>query len=166
MKKAISILFGFLLVPLAAEAQITLAPTVIASGGGYHEADNISLSWTLGEVAVTTLTGGSMILTQGFQQPFDIGVGIGTEEMNWNIAVYPNPVEDELRIRFGIEKPGDFLIELQDVTGRVLTQEQHKQILPGEILQLNTSGYREGVYFLKLSTPDRNQVKVLSIRKL
>jgi hypothetical protein len=168
MKKSVYILFGILLVSLTAGAQVevALAPSVIASGGEYTEAGNISISWTLGELAVTTLEGGNMVLTQGFQQPFDIGVGIGPEEADWSISVYPNPVKDALRIRFGIAQPEDFLVELQDVTGRVLTLELHRQVLPGEILYLDISGYKEGIYFLKLSTPDRGRMKVTGIRKL
>ncbi|MBN2173918.1 MAG: hypothetical protein JW731_07295 [Bacteroidales bacterium] len=42
---------------------------VIASSGDYFEGANISLSWTLGEIATETFTGGNLILTQGFQQP-------------------------------------------------------------------------------------------------
>lgn len=166
MRKPISLLFFMLLIATTISAQITLAPTVISSGGGYAEGENISISWTLGELAVTTLTGGNMILTQGFQQPFDVGVGIRKDEVNWDISVYPNPVGDELSIRFDIDKPGDFLLEIQDVTGRLISQEQHKQINPGDILLLNTSTYSTGIYFLKVFTPDRQQVQVTSIRKL
>ena len=166
MKRSIPVLLGILFLSATAGAQITLTPSVIASGGGYAEADNIIISWTLGELAVTTLTGDGMILTQGFQQPFDIGVGFRPEEVDWKISVYPNPVTDVLRIRFGLENPQDFLVEIQDVTGRIFIQEQYKRILPGEILQINTSDFIEGVYFLKLSSPDRDRVKVLSIRKM
>lgn len=42
---------------------------VIASSGDYFEGDNISLSWTLGEISTETYSNGSNILTQGFQQP-------------------------------------------------------------------------------------------------
>ncbi len=161
------LLFGCtLFIVTSINAQVTLAPSVISSGGGYGENGNISISWTLGELAVTTLTGGDMILTQGFQQPFDIGVGIQKEEINWDISVYPNPVGEELRIRFNIEKPGDFLLEIQDVTGRLIRQEQHKQVSPGDVVILNTSTYTNGIYFLKVLTPDRQQVQVTSLRKL
>ena len=146
--------------------QVTLAPSVISSGGGYGENGNVSISWTLGELAVTTLTGSNIILTQGFQQPFDIGVGFKKDEVNWDISVYPNPVGDELRIRFNIQKPGDFLLEVQDVTGRLIGQELRKQINPGDVVILNTSAYTNGVYFLKILTPDRQQVQVTSLRKL
>lgn len=42
---------------------------VVASSGDYYEGLNISLSWTLGEIATETYTGGDNVLTQGFQQP-------------------------------------------------------------------------------------------------
>jgi len=42
---------------------------VVASSGDYYEGANISLSWTLGEIAIETYDNGSNILTQGFQQP-------------------------------------------------------------------------------------------------
>lgn len=166
MKKP-NLFFLFLLTAsLTLSAQVTLAPSVIASGGGYAESGNISISWTLGEVAVSTLTGGSMMLTQGFQQPFDIGVGIGEKEVFCNISVYPNPVKDELRIRFDMVKPGDFLMEVQDVTGRLVGQLQHKQVSPGDIILLNTSSYTNGVYFLKVFSKDNQLVRVISLRKL
>ncbi len=150
----------------ALNAQVMLAPSVIASGGGYGENGDISISWTLGELAVHTLTGENIMLTQGFQQPFDIGVGIHKDEVSWDISVYPNPVGEELRIRFNIGKPGDYLLEVQDVTGRLISQEQRKQISPGDIVILNTSSYTSGVYFLRVLTPDRQQVQVTSLRKL
>jgi hypothetical protein len=166
MRKPISLLVGTLFFMASINAQVKLTPSVISSGGGYGVNDNISISWTLGEVAVTTLSHANMILTQGFQQPFDIGVGISRDEVNWSISVYPNPVGDQLRIRFNIEKSADFLLEIQDVTGRLLSQEQHKQINPGDIVVLNTSTFTNGIYFLKVLTPDRQQVQVTSLRKL
>ena len=107
-----------------------------------------------------------MILTQGFQQPLDIGTGISTDELNWGITAYPNPVADVLFVKFDIDRTKEFLIEIQDVTGRVLSLEQHKEIFPGDVIQLNTSTFTYGVYFLKVFTPDREQSQVLSIRKL
>ena len=42
---------------------------VVASSGDYFENAGVSLSWTLGELAVETYTAGNITLTQGFQQP-------------------------------------------------------------------------------------------------
>ena len=57
-------------------------------------------------------------------------------------------------------------MEIQDVTGRLISQEQHKQVNPGDIILLNTSTYTNGIYFLKVLTPDHKQVQVTSLRKL
>ena len=165
MKKSALLLPCLCLVSTAISAQLSLSPSVIASGGGYREAGNISISWTLGEVAVNTLTGNGIMLTQGFQQPFDIGVGYRPDQVNWQISVYPNPVKDELRIRFDVEKTGDFLLEVHDVTGRLISQKKHS-VSPGDIILLNTSTYKSGVYFLKVLTPDRRQLHLTSLRKL
>jgi hypothetical protein len=167
MKKPISLLFLVILTAGSLQSQkIQLAPSVVSAGGGYFEGNDISISWTLGELAVSTLTGTGLVLTQGFQQPFDIDVGIEENQVNWGISAYPNPVGNELRIRFDIETTGDFFIEVQDVTGRLISQEQHKQVNPGDIILLNTSSYANGVYFLKVLTPDRQQIQVTSLRKL
>jgi hypothetical protein len=167
MRKSIPLLslMFFAVVSMGAQ-EIRLAPSVIASGGGYLEGENISLSWTLGEIAVTTLQGSDLFLTQGFQQPFDLDVGIQENEVIWSISAYPNPVNDQLRIRFDIPKTGDYYLEVQDVTGRRISLEQHKQVNPGDIILLNTSTYTTGVYFLKVLTTDRQQVQVTSLRKL
>ncbi len=67
MKKSLSFLFiiAFTLLSFQIKAQ-----QVIASAGGNYEGDNISLSWTMGEPVTETFSGGGVILTQGFQQPY------------------------------------------------------------------------------------------------
>ena len=166
MSKKIPFIFASIFLSVCGFSQITLEPSVVASGGNYAETESMSISWTLGELAATTLTGGDMILTQGFQQPFDYGTGINTEELNWGITAYPNPVANTLYVKFDIERSRDFWIEIQDVTGRAISLEQHKEIFPGDMIQLNTSNFTYGVYFLKVFTPDREQSQVLRIRKL
>ncbi len=166
MKRVFLLIIASMFLAVCGFSQIANEPSVIASGGGQGKTETISISWTLGELATTTLTGGDIILTQGFQQPFDFGTGISTKEMNWEITAYPNPVKDDISIKFEIDRPREFLIEIQDVTGRVISLEQHKEIFPGDVVQLNTSSFTYGVYFLKVFTSDKEQSQVLSIRKL
>ncbi len=145
---------------------IELSPTVIASAGNYSEAGGISLSWTLGEIAVTTLQQGDLILTQGFQQSYLLPDGIDLDPIDWQIIAYPNPVKDELKIQFNVLEPTHFWVEIQDVTGRILSQKQYKEIHPGDIIPISMSSYRYGVYFFRVYTPDRQQMRVISIRKI
>jgi len=58
---------------MALRAQ-SLSPTVMATSGDYYSGANVTLSWTLGELATETLYGGNNILTQGFQQPGESGL--------------------------------------------------------------------------------------------
>ena len=132
----------------------------------YAKTETMSISWTLGELATTTLSGSDMILTQGFQQPIDVWTGIFPEEVKWSITAYPNPVTDALYVKFDIDIAREFWIEIQDVTGRVISLELKKEVLPGDVIQLNTSTFSYGVYFLKVFTPDKEQSQVLSISKL
>jgi len=167
MKKLLSFIAGAFILLQFSGAQITLAPTVIASAGDYYENGNISISWTLGEIAVSTLYSDNLVLTQGFQQPFTIGTSINLNNVvDWNIKAYPNPVETELKIQFELTKTNDFWIEIQDVTGRVIDLVQHKTVHPGDVINVDMTTYKYGVYFFKIFTPDRKQMRVLSIRKL
>ena len=116
-------------------------------------------------MAITTLTCGDKIVTQGFQQSFGFRAGITAQELNWKISAYPNPVIDVLFVKFDVDRAREFWIEIQDVAGRVISLEHHKEILPGDIVQLNTSDFSDGVYFLKVFTLDPEQMQVLNISK-
>jgi hypothetical protein len=67
MKKTLLIITALAFATLSFSQQ--LSRYVVASGGNYSTGSGISLSSTIGESMVTTLTSGSSILTQGFQQP-------------------------------------------------------------------------------------------------
>lgn len=166
MKKLTWISILVSLAPTLLLAQIEMAPSVIASSGAYSENENFSISWTLGEIAITSLYGENMILTQGFHQALDLGTGIKKSEINWNISVYPNPVENELKVQFDLFESNAFLLEIQDVTGRIILQEIYSQVQPEDLVILNTSGLVCGVYFLRILNTDTQQVKVSSLRKL
>lgn len=71
--KRISVLFFAVITSLTLSAQ-SVSPDVIASSGDYFEGSNVSLSWTLGELAVETYTAGNFVLTQGFQQPINVSL--------------------------------------------------------------------------------------------
>jgi len=146
--------------------QMILSPTVLAPAGGHDQSANYTLSWRLGEVAVTTLNGNNLILTQGFQQSFGLDVGIRERVTDLGIRVYPNPVKNELFIRFGSEKESDYLLEIEDVTGRIMLQQSYSRVEPGDILRINTSAFSSGVYFLRIISSDLNRMQVTGIRKL
>jgi hypothetical protein len=167
MKKIILLLIIFSIIgTLSFSQSILLSPTVLSSAGDYSEGSNISLSWTLGELAVSTLSNSSLTLTQGFQQSYPLENAIKMNPIEWNISAYPNPVSSELRIQFDVLETSDFLIEIQDLSGRTLVQKEYKQIVPGDLIIFDMSSYKSGAYFFRISTTDRQQVRVVNIRKI
>lgn len=60
-------------------------PTVITSSGDYMAGPDVSLSWTLGELATETFSNGCSILNQGFQQPI---LGISISGINLELFVF------------------------------------------------------------------------------
>ena len=106
------------------------------------------------------------MLTQGFHQSFGLDVGAGDRIPDLGIRAFPNPVENELFIRFDVNREGNYLLEIEDVTGRILYQQNHQNVGPGDILRINTAGFSKGVYFLRIMSSDLNRMQVTGIRKL
>lgn len=165
MKKTISILMMALMIPLVSGQ--SLSPTVIATAGGNLSNANVSLSFTAGEVAVTTLQGTSLILTQGFQQPFELDVAGAVNDLsvNWTVQAYPNPVFDYLTIRFELDKPIEIIIDVTDILGRTQILMNRSMITPGETRELDFTGLSNGIYIMHLTTPDRKTRQTFKIIK-
>ncbi len=70
------------------------AQEVIATSGGYYEGDNLSMSWTVGEPVIETFNSGGLILTQGFQQPYNFYLRqILNIPMGWSgVSSYLDPL--------------------------------------------------------------------------
>ena len=68
MKKSLRFILIFAIAFFSFHAK---AQQVVATSGGYFEGENVTLSWTLGEPVVETFTGNNVVLTQGFQQPYN-----------------------------------------------------------------------------------------------
>ena len=71
MKKAISIFILFVGVSVLSASAQTIARHVISTAGGTLSAGGYSINYNIGEPMVSTLTAGSNMITQGFEQPDD-----------------------------------------------------------------------------------------------
>lgn len=141
---------------------------VIAAGGGYFENSSagLSISWTLGEVAYTTLTSADFILTQGFQQGNLFTTSIDKPGITQNdITIYPNPARDYVKVKFEIPNAsGKATFDLYDITGRkVISKVMNvEQSVPAE---LNLSELRSGIYLLKVTLEKDNLNRIVKLVK-
>ncbi|QKG80952.1 T9SS type A sorting domain-containing protein [Tenuifilum thalassicum] len=165
MKKVYTLMLS--LFTLSAWAQ-DIPMQVIASAGGYFENSNagISISWTLGEVAYTTLSTDSYILTQGFQQGNLFTTSIDEPKSNQEgINVFPNPVSDILKLRIDNRfATGNVFIEIFDVTGKLVLSEK-MNLEQSSPAALNLSNLRSGIYILHVFSENDNAKKVIKLIK-
>ena len=92
-------LFSAILVLISIESyNQTIDQSVVSPAGNNVEAETFSISWTLGEVAVSTLTSDGIILSQGFQQGNLFVNAIEGIESEFQLKTYPNPVVNKLII--------------------------------------------------------------------
>jgi Secretion system C-terminal sorting domain len=86
MKHSTLLLLPFLVLLGTARAQSPLTQ-VIAPAGGFITGSGGSLSFTIGETAVQSLTGTGGMLTQGFQQPLDAGTPLPLDFLSFTATL-------------------------------------------------------------------------------
>ncbi|TAH40932.1 MAG: T9SS type A sorting domain-containing protein [Bacteroidetes bacterium] len=157
MKK---IIFGILL--LSSFSGTAQAPYrhVVATGGAFGQSPGISLSYTVGEVAVTTLTGASSILTQGFQQPDGLFVGIVDPVSGFVTShAYPNPVSSQLTLELASSKNEHLIITCHDLLGRTVLAPVYQSLNAGETirLQMDVQQLIPAMYFIRIMRKNDQQ---------
>ena len=151
------------------DAQLLVAPQVIASGGGYDATGNISISYTIGEMtAVETAGNGNIYLTQGFQQP-EAGTqtGVGISDLSapgYELLVYPNPNNGQFFLYVKGEIKGRLLISVFDATAR-LTDILTMEVSPaGNTQMIDLRAHAPGLYLLRIESEDFGFSKTLRIQ--
>ena len=137
-------------------------PEVIASAGSSLEIGMYNYSWTVGEVAIVSLEGENLNLLQGFHQPmYFLDVHTISGPNNWEVKVYPNPVNNGLRIEIPETEP-ECTMRLFDLSGKQL-------ISMGMIyssFEWNTSGIEPGAYLMEIRQSTTGKMKVIRVLKM
>lgn len=138
------------------EAQ-NLSPTVVNSSGGVISNSSNSLEWSLGELAVSTLTSPSNLLTQGFLQPTTTIVGTDAPFDESRFSAFPNPVSDWLNLQTDI--PDIQIVQIHDVLGRIVLQSTFQPSI--DVHQLNS-----GMYIVSLFNDQTQFLHSFKINKI
>ena len=136
-----------------------LTPQVIASSGTTYAVSGVNLSFTIGEPLTNTLGAGATSLSQGFhQQTFDI-VAIEDHLPNFDISVYPVPMDQFVSVECTQE---DLIqVRIYDVAGRSLLT----SAVFSKKIMLNVQDMANGPYMLVVTTAEGAPVKTFSVVK-
>jgi hypothetical protein len=167
MKKILLLLFMFGL-SIALRAQ-SLTPFVVSTSGAFFSNGAGMLSTTIGELAaVTTLTGGSNILTQGFQQPWDFSTSI-PEIHNDGMAfdIYPNPSSGNFTLALNTNSDSKVSVKVYDVLGKTVYFQTANHLSGFETYTVNLDKMAEGMYLLEVRSEEISSGKIsVNTRKL
>ena len=163
--------FTFLLMLVlagSARAQ-SLTPTVVATAGNYATGSSHTLSYTIGELAVTTLTSANNHLTQGFQQPEDKAVGVTQLQLpNVQVTLYPNPASETLNlwIKCNGNTCENLTVSIHDLLGRQISVPGELQTNGNELLYaFNLKSLAASMYFVRLQDAGSSLSQIIKFNK-
>jgi hypothetical protein len=122
-------------------------------GGSWYDGSSFEMDFTVGEMAVTTLSNANNFLTQGFQQPFtNQTVSVQENSSDPMVATfYPNPVEDMLTIRLENTGTGRLTVLLYNMLGQQLSAPLSIDPTDGNAsVQMDLSEFATGNYFIRV----------------
>jgi hypothetical protein len=164
MKKLTTLLFTIAFLP-GLFAQSLERYVISSAGGSYFDGMSFQMDYTTGELVVNTLSNGSNIMTQGFQQPFVNTVVVVAENTSDPIIaeLFPNPVYDQLNILISNAKEENYQVMLYDILGQLIMEEQANADFDGKTrIYFNTSGLATGSYYIRVM----HEREILVTRKL
>ena len=127
---------------------------VVATSGNSSSADDLVLSWTIGQAGlIGTSSQGNLTLSSGFQQGDTIYYsGISENEEGLSLKVYPNPFRENFTIAFDTDMTGDFSYLISDLNGTTLLEKNHIKFHGNGFKELvPAANYHTGVYTLLLT---------------
>ncbi len=144
----------------------SLIPDVIASAGDKYTGKNGSLSWTLGETAIETISSETNLLTQGFHQTYLVILkDERPDDPSVDVSVYPNPVNDLLTIEITIPESGPHIrLELFDLLGHRIHDHTIKCQTYYE--QLDVSRFSSSLFVLRVTNLKTLQTECFKIHKV
>ena len=142
----------------------TLSPAGSSAAG-----NTLTLDWTLGELAVQTLSTSNGILTEGFHQPSlvvetNLISPVDETLTSFHIQVAPNPVRSELNIRLESEQEGEAIIDLWNLQGQHL--KRIRTDLAGGNWKLDMKPYPSGIYQLTFRNKKGSLIQTFKVSKI
>lgn len=136
---------------------------VIPATGGNAQGSGGSVSYSVGQIFYSIITGEAGSVAEGVQQPYEISVVTSIPEaegIDLVISAFPNPVTDHLILRVDQYDPENLSFQLFDVNGRMV---QIGQVVGPETI-IDMTGKTRAVYLLRVLDKEK-EIKTFRILK-
>ncbi|GAB3648453.1 hypothetical protein GCM10028791_12240 [Echinicola sediminis] len=103
------------------------------------------------------------MISNNYETPIVLGTN-GNEKEDNASRIYPNPTAGQFTLDFGQEIKEDALVEIADhQSGQVLLRKEIKGEWSSRQLELDCSGFSNGIYLVRLITADKIEVNKLIV---
>jgi len=93
-----------------------------------------------------------------------LGMGFSENNLNRHVDVMPVPAHDYLNINFNDLTASNVLIEVTDMLGKNIYNSTIQQVSGNQSEMINVSGWRKGVYMLKVSSGNNTTMRKIVIQ--
>lgn len=141
-----------------------LQRAVVSLDGNCSTVSGYSISATVGQASYTTGSSSNYFITQGFQQPSLITI----HEPSYQDAAdaYPNPVGDELTVKFYVNRVKKYTVEIFSVMGNLVHTENFYNLEGIEKHYIDFSGIPRGLYIIHIFSDNKIVNRVIKIEKM
>jgi Secretion system C-terminal sorting domain len=147
-------LIAALLFPLTQLQGQSLSPFVYSPAGDFYSNSSAqaTLSFTVAELSmVETFSASGLMLTQGFQQPFQ-SLTVLEAPFVEEFILFPNPANDHLNLKCRLSESGIISLEILSLNGAQLGIQEMLQYSSGELIHLFSIDHlSDGMYVLRVS---------------
>ena len=149
-------------------SQISIERQVIGSTGNLTNTGSILATSNVGETVIPTFSQSTLIVTQGFEQPYPWPI-VGINSINFpkiNIFIYPNPTTNEVFLDFSLNQSMEIEIDIYNETGQQMKNPLQTTVQNNCKQELDFSNFTAGNYFVVIKSTDGKLLKGFKVQKL
>ena len=127
---------------------VSYGQTSVNTAGGEVKNTSGSVSYSIGQVAYTSVSNSNGYVSQGVQQAYQIStLNLEEKAFSFSLSAYPNPTQDNLNLRVGNYRQEQLVYRLLDTGGKLLSEAKiQTQETVIEMQQLPNATYFVEVY--------------------
>ncbi|MBP1639613.1 MAG: secreted protein with Por secretion system C-terminal sorting domain [Bacteroidetes bacterium] len=136
-----------------------------STGGDIHSSDGSSISYTLGQIAYTTISNSDRSFAEGVQQTYNLKVSPvnpdSSDDLSIDCIVFPNPTPNNVTLTIKNADPTVFNYLLYNSTRKLIKQDN----IQTNSTEISMVDLPTGVYLLTIRNSKKNIMRIFKIIK-